>query len=232
MTWHLREGRTEVCGEKLVMHLRYINILVILKHDIMTLFTDSQIINRYQQEYRRRRIRESRNFSDSTILNENRQIADSKKEFDIFLSHSSNDNKIIAGLTLILQDLGYSVYVDWTDPYLDKNNVTPETASVLKERMKQCKSMIYAFSENATNSKWMPWELGCFDGLKNSRIAVLPISQTIKNSYKGTEFVGLYYYIQFDTIKGTNKKAIWVCDGDKYVNYLYWLSGKSPFKHT
>lgn len=197
----------------------------------MSLFTESQIKNRYQQEYRSR-IRETRNFSALTILNENRQIAESKKEFDIFLSHSSDDNIIIAGLTLILQDLGYSVYVDWTDPALNKNNVTPETASVLRERMKQCKSMIYAFSENATNSKWMPWELGCFDGLKNAKIAVLPISQTIKYSYKGNEFVGLYYHIQFDTIKGTNKKAIWVFDGDKYVNYIYWLSGTNPFKHT
>ena len=196
----------------------------------MALFTETQIINRFQQEYRNR-IRESRNFSASTILNENRQIADSKNEFDIFLSHSSYDNKIISGLTLILQDLGYSVYIDWSDPKLDRTNVSPETAAILRKRMKQSKSLIYAFSENASNSKWMPWELGYFDGLKDSRIAVLPISQSAKYSYKGSEFVGLYYYIQIDTIKGTNKDAIWVHDGDNYVNYNKWINGSKPYKH-
>ena len=30
------------------------------------------------------------------------------------------------------------------------------------ERMNQCRSLIYAFSENAAKSKWMPWELGYF----------------------------------------------------------------------
>lgn len=70
---------------------------------------------------------------------------------------------LIAGLKLILEDLGYSVYVDWNDNQLDPNNVTPETAKMLRERMKQCKSLIYAFSENASSSKWMPWELGYFD---------------------------------------------------------------------
>lgn len=196
----------------------------------MALFTESQIRNRYQQEYRNR-TRETRYFSASTILNENRQIAESKKEFDIFLSHSSNDNEIIAGLTLILQDLGYSVYVDWCDPKLDKNNVSPETAAILRERMNQSKSMIYAFSENASNSKWMPWELGCFDGLKDSRIAVLPISQSAKYSYKGSEFVGLYYYIQIDKNKGTDKDAIWVYDGEDYVTFNKWINGTKPYKH-
>lgn len=196
----------------------------------MSLFSESQIRNRYKQEYQTR-IRETRYFSASTILNENRQNAESRKEFDIFLSHSSDDKEIIAGLTLILQDLGYNVYVDWCDPKLNRNNVSPETAAILRERMKQSKSLVYAFSENASNSKWMPWELGYFDGLKDSRIAVLPISQSAKDSYKGTEFVGLYYHIQFNKVKGTNRDAIWVHNGEEYVNYNKWINGSRPFKH-
>ena len=47
----------------------------------MALFTESQIKDRYQQEYRNR-IRATRSFSASTILNENRQIAESKGEYD------------------------------------------------------------------------------------------------------------------------------------------------------
>ena len=193
----------------------------------MALFTEQQIRERYSRE---QSVREERSFSADDVLIEGR-IADSTKEYDIFLSHSSKDKVLIAGLKLILNDLGYSVYVDWNDSKLDPNTVTPNTAKVLRERMKQCKSLIYAFSENATNSKWMPWELGYFDALKNSRVAVLPISKTARFGFKGTEFVGMYYVIQVAKVRGKNQDAIWVHDGDKYVHFENWLSHKEPYTH-
>ena len=190
----------------------------------MALFTEQDIRARYDRE---REVR-TRNFSARDVLNEGR-VTDSTKTYDIFLSHSTKDMKLIAGLKLILNDLGYTVYVDWNDNELDPNNVTPRTAEVLRERMACCRSLVYAFSENASNSKWMPWELGYFDALKKSRVAVLPITTTAKYSFKGSEFVGLYYFIQIDTIKGQNKKAIWVYDKDnKYVIFSSWLQGVNP----
>lgn len=138
---------------------------------------------------------------------------------------------MIAGLKLMIEDLGYSVYVDWNDNALDPNEVSSDTAKILRERMKQCKSLLYAFSENASNSKWMPWELGYFDALKNSRVAVLPISQTAKYSYKGSEFIGVYYVIQIAQIQNTNQDALWVYDGDKYIIFNSWLAGYNPISH-
>lgn len=197
----------------------------------MALFTEQQIRARYESEKRSRLIKGYGYFSASEALNEGR-ITDSSKMYDIFLSHSSKDKELIAGLKYLLNDMGYSVYVDWNDEKLDPNNVTPETAAVLRERMKQCKSLIYAFSENASNSKWMPWELGYFDALKKSRVAVLPISQTAKYSYKGSEFVGLYYVVQIAKSKETQKDDIWVYNGSDYVNYRYWFEIlKEPYKH-
>ncbi|MBQ3844830.1 MAG: toll/interleukin-1 receptor domain-containing protein [Bacteroidales bacterium] len=198
----------------------------------MPLFTEQQIRNRYQSEKQSRDSRRGyRYFSATEALNEGR-ITDSSKLYDIFLSHSSKDEELIAGLKLLLNDMGYSVYVDWNDEQLDPNHVTPETAAVLRERMKQCKSLIYAFSENASNSKWMPWELGYFDALKQSRVAVLPISKIAKYSYKGSEFVGLYYVVQIAKGEGVNKEAIWVHNGKDYVNYKFWLEEyKEPYKH-
>ncbi len=193
----------------------------------MALFTERQIRQRLERE----RISGSmRTFSAQSILNEGR-ITDSSKLYDIFLSHSSKDMELIAGLKLILEDLGYKVYVDWNDDALNPNVVTPETAKILRERMKQCKSLIYAFSENASNSKWMPWELGYFDALRNSRVAVLPISQTAKRAYKGSEYVGVYFVVQIAQISGSSKDAIWVHDDDKYVIYDSWLKGMNPSKH-
>lgn len=196
----------------------------------MALFTEQQIRARFESEKRTRNSRGYRDFSATEALNEGR-IVDSIQQYDIFLSHSSKDQELIAGLKLILEDLGYKVYVDWNDESLNPNVVTPETAKILRERMKQCKSLIYAFSENAANSKWMPWELGYFDALKNSRVAVLPITQTAKYSYKGSEFIGLYYVIHFAKTSISNEDAIWVHDGEKYVKYDGWLKGNNPSKH-
>lgn len=193
----------------------------------MALFTEQQIRDRFEKE---RIFGSMRVFSAQAVLNEGR-ITDSSKMYDIFLSHSSKDMDLIAGIKLILEDLGYSVYVDWNDNQLDPNNVTPETAKILRERMSQCKSFLYAFSENASNSKWMPWELGYFDALKNSRVAVLPITQTAKYSYKGSEFIGVYYVIQIAQIQNTYKEALWVYDGDKYVIFSSWLLGYNPTSH-
>lgn len=193
----------------------------------MPLFTEQQIRDRFEKE---RKYGSMRVFSAQAVLNEGR-VTDSSKMYDIFLSHSSKDMNLIAGLKLIFEDFGYSVYVDWNDNQLDPNKVTPETAKILRERMSQCKCLLYAFSENASNSKWMPWELGYFDALKNSRVAVLPISQTAKYSYKGSEFVGVYYVIHIVQIQNTYKEALCVYDGDKYVIFNSWLLGYNPISH-
>lgn len=196
----------------------------------MALFTETQLTTRYNQEYRKSR-ELSKSFSSQTFINESNKVVGSNSQYDIFLSHSSLDEKLIVGLTGILSDMGYKVYVDWSDPRLNNNHVTPETAQILRDRMKQCKTLIYAFSENAASSKWMPWELGYFDGLKQSKVAVLPITKVNRCSYSGSEYVGLYYHIQFDQIALTNKDAIWVHDGDKYVNFSSWLQGTLPYIH-
>lgn len=190
----------------------------------MAYFTEVEIKDRLQKEI------DTRNFSAAQILNESRRVQDSQDSFDIFLSHSSKDNELIIGLKLILQDIGYSVYVDWNDPTLDPDHVTPKTAEVLRKRMSQCKSLIYAFSVNASISKWMPWELGYFDALRNSRVAVLPIRNDAYKAFIGSEFIGLYFQVKVADTRG-GQKAIWVHNGDDYVNYMYWLSGKQPYKH-
>ncbi|MBG0764933.1 MAG: toll/interleukin-1 receptor domain-containing protein [Tissierellales bacterium] len=164
-------------------------------------------------------------------LNQQRTFSATTKTYDIFLSHSSSDAALVAGLKLELEDLGFSVYVDWIeDPKLSRANVTKDTALVLQGRMKQCKALLYAFSENAASSKWMPWELGYFDGIKGT-VAVLPISKTSKSSFNGSEYLGIYYYIEIATTQNTNQNALWVCESaTKYVSYEQWLTGNQPYE--
>jgi hypothetical protein len=96
--------------------------------------------------------------------------------------------------------------------------------------MRQSKSLIYAFSENSTSSKWMPWELGYFDGIKQTA-AVLPISKNEKSDFKGTEYLGIYYYIQVDKVAGSDKIALWVHETfTKYIQFETWLNGQQPLQ--
>ena len=91
--------------------------------------------------------------------------------------------------------------------------------------------MFYATSENTTNSKWMPWELGYFDGLKDKRVAILPIKKNnnFAEDFKGQEYLGLYYYVDIDTLKNTGKKALFINESSsKYTKYESWLNGENP----
>jgi hypothetical protein len=202
----------------------------------MGLFTEDRLKARVENQLRKSNygsIFDSFDTKAKAILNESinqqKTFSATAKTYDIFLSHSSSDASLVTGLKLELEDLGYSVYVDWIeDPKLSRANVTKDTALVLQERMKRCKSLIYAFSENATNSKWMPWELGYFDGIKGT-VAVLPISKSSKSSFQGSEYLGIYYYIQIDTISGTNNLELWVHEtSNKYILFKHWLTGTKP----
>lgn len=202
----------------------------------MALFTEERLRARVENQLRKGysgSMYDSFESKAKTILNESlnqqRTFSATTKTYDIFLSHGSTDATLVAGLKLELEDLGYSVYVDWIeDPKLSRANVTKDTALVLQARMKQCKSLLYAFSENAVNSKWMSWELGYFDGIKGT-VAVLPISRTSKNNFQGSEYLGIYYYIQIDTISGTNKLALWVHEtSTKYTLFNNWITGTQP----
>lgn len=155
--------------------------------------------------------------------------------FDIFLSHSYSDKEYIAELKRILEAYGYSVYVDWiTDgKTLRRDNISKETAELIRKRMKQSKSMIFATSSNSPNSKWMPWELGCYDGLKESKIAILPITDNTNDCFVGQEYLALYPYITEEGISGKDTKTLWVNETfNKYVNFKQWLNeNKAPYIH-
>lgn len=204
----------------------------------MALFTENRLIDRARNQINKDGfgfINESYETRAKNILsksiNEQKLFSAHEKTYDIFLSHSSSDAEVVAGLKFEIEDLGLSVYVDWIeDPLLNRKNVTKDTALILKERMKSCKSLIYAFSENASTSKWMPWELGYFDALKGT-VAVLPISKTSKSSFTGSEYLGIYYYVQIATIIGKNETALWIHESQsKYTIFNSWLNGIKPIQ--
>lgn len=100
------------------------------------------------------------------ILMQNKKVAKRNNEkrrvsqYDVFLSHSSLDKKDILSLVDLFVNAGYAVYVDWIeDEELDRSEVTPKTAQLLKKRMNSSQGLAYVASSNTAQSKWCPWEL-------------------------------------------------------------------------
>ncbi|WP_197027764.1 toll/interleukin-1 receptor domain-containing protein [Rhodococcus sp. UNC23MFCrub1.1] len=126
--------------------------------------------------------------------------------FDVFLSHSVRDARVILGVREWLQSKGLTVYVDWIDDtQLDREKVSPATASQLRRQMDRSHTLIYATSQNAQASRWMPWELGYFDGRKGrERVSILPIDNSSGGRFTGDEYIGLYPRIEQQQISPGN----------------------------
>lgn len=170
------------------------------------------------------------NKSLGTVLQERVKVAASAKQFDIFLSHSFNDQELILGIMMSLEDLGYKVYVDWVhDGELNREHVSPQTAALLRIRMEMSKCLFYATTANSHNSKWMPWELGYMDG-HNSKAAILPVAQYDTSAYTGQEYLGVYPYVVKDKQVNTTTDRLWIhTNPTTYVNFDSWLTGSQPY---
>lgn len=192
----------------------------------MAIFTESAL--------RARARRESINFSKtaSAVLTEMVTAQANVSSFDIFLSHAYDDRELLVGAVLLIEDLGYSVYIDWReDPKLDRSKVTLATAAILRERMRNSRCLFYSVTPLAKDSAWMKWELGWKDS-HNNRTAILPIETEESDHWSGQQFLGLYPYVAGGTIQSSQKEALWIHRSRScYVNFDHWLSGNEPYDH-
>lgn len=185
----------------------------------MALFTASAIRQRAQQETRKAGM-----YKTAQLTLESLAAFSPYKIYDIFLSHSIRDADLILGMKATLEDLGYSVYVDWIDdPQLDRSNVTPATAEKLRVQMNSSKSLFYVTTSNSDDSRWMPWECGFFDG-KKEKVAIVPIQESSNsNSYSGQEYLGLYPYVVKEMSPGGTEKLYIRKSNSRYIDYDSWV---------
>lgn len=175
----------------------------------------------------------TRNFTTAEAVLDRRTTKTSDLEFfDIFLSHSFRDAQVILGVAELLEAQGVSVYVDWlVDRQLDRSKVTAATARLLRKRMGQCNSLIFATSTSSSSSKWMPWELGYFDGLKGSNISIMPIEDHEAPGRFGQEYLELYPAIQkLRVIGGGTTTAAVRVDGKAYMGLRDFAKGSNRYK--
>lgn len=127
------------------------------------------------------------------LLRESVRAASDYEKYDVFLSHALKDAELILGVKAMLEEQGLKVYVDWVeDAQLDRSQVSRSTADILRRRMRQSSSLIWVATNAASESKWMPWELGYFDGFKPNQVAILPLVDNSYESFKGQEYLALY----------------------------------------
>jgi hypothetical protein len=154
----------------------------------MTLFTTNRLALAASLE------RITKNSTTASLLRESRIKKSSN--FDVFLSHSRMDAELVQGAKTVLETYGLTVYVDWVDdPQLDRSAVSAAAADILRLRMQTSRSLVYAHTVNSSLSKWCPWELGYFDGVRGGNVFVLPIVDLQATKFVGQDYLGLYPYL-------------------------------------
>ncbi len=185
----------------------------------MALLTEQRLRARAQREFQR-------SYKPAPQrLNEAVAAASRTDHFDVFLSHSIKDAELVDGARLELEDKGLVVYVDWiVDAQLSRESVTPDTARVLRTRMLQSESLLYMHTENSPSSKWMPWELGFFDGRKGA-VAILPVVKRPASTFAGQEYLGIYPYVDADMAVGSGREELRVNKSIyEYSSFQSWKS--------
>jgi len=126
----------------------------------------------------------------------------------VFLSHSHQDNDIVGSVVEFLLTVGIYAYVDWLDPTMPQTT-SGETASKIKERIIQCERFVVLLTENSKESKWVPWELGFADAMKNNEnISIFPVrrrSYTNDSEFNGLEYMQLYQRIALGNLIETGE---------------------------
>ncbi len=160
--------------------------------------------------------------------------------YDLFISHSFKDQNRVLRLRNLFKNCGFNVYVDWIDDsYLNRENVTSDTADLIKHRIEQSKALAYVATQNITTSKWCPWELGVADGLLG-KVCIIPFlsGNTQESIYHGFEYLGLYPYLDFTGDNGatTNIRVAATSNHEiytalnKYTNLRTWLNGGNGYR--
>lgn len=152
--------------------------------------------------------------------------------FDVFLSHSSAEpEEILLGVKALLEDRGLSVYVDkYSDPQLSPESVTPDTAEILRNRMRNSNTLLYVHSQHSKKSRWMPWELGFFDGLKGA-VGVVPVTLRQEDTFKGEEYLNLYPHVDVAKAGASNDLQLWINESaDTYARLDFWVKGTEKIR--
>lgn len=104
------------------------------------------------------------------------------QEYDVFLSHSSLDSKILLEIKAAINSQGLTVYIDWVNDYvmLNRKNQNENTWDVLEMRMRQSKQMVYVMTDHSVQSPYTEREVNYFKKQGKSVLVYKPYATFIQ----------------------------------------------------
>lgn len=116
------------------------------------------------------------------------------KEFDYFISHSSQDYNSVQQLISHENSNNKNVFCDWINDrdYLKRHLVCDATLKVLEKRMEESKSLLFVDSELSRKSIWCQYELNYFKAL-GKKIYVVRKESIDKGEYDIEEMSDNWY---------------------------------------
>lgn len=144
-----------------------------------------------------------------------------------FFAHSSKDDDLVAGAIMILENHGAKVYADHKDPSISKTPLL-EIAAHLRTVIRECGKFVMLATPRSKDSKWIPWELGLGDGIRqHPNVALFPSAESaIETEWSQQEYLGLYSRIVWGRIEGEEKQKwlVWDHHRNEASGLQNWLS--------
>jgi len=136
-------------------------------------------------------------FKSGTLYQEERLFRSQSPEhrYDVFLSHNTKDTTLVANFKRFLANRGYTIYLDWLQ---DTEAGREENSEKVKVAIANSRVLIHMHTHTVGQSRWIPWQIGYFDGLKSANeIAILPFlnHNRILPPYGGQEYLQRYTQI-------------------------------------
>lgn len=168
-----------------------------------------------------RNLRSAAGRSGSVVVAKSLNEALSKNKQTAFLCHSHKDQELAKGLQVLLKENGWDVYIDWEDNEMP-SSPNKETASKIKSKIKSTDWFLFLATNNSTQSRWCPWEIGYADSQKGyGKILIIPTEDDSGNWY-GNEYLQLYKKIDEGTDKQTGRSGYAAFDAGS--NSGDWIS--------
>jgi len=138
------------------------------------------------------------------------------RDFDVFISHSVSNAKIVDDLVQQLNNSGLVAFVDWKSDRADlkRSKSNQYTADVLQLRMRQSKCLFLIRTKEADSSIWVSWEIGYFTAL-DRKVVVLNVGDALD---QGPEFIHGLPRVYF------KNNELHVEEGALSIDFVSWLN--------
>lgn len=117
----------------------------------------------------------------------------------VFISHQRNDKEVAKTIANYIYKSGLDIYFDEYDSSINRDDPR-SVVNAIKNGIQKSTHMLCILSQNALQSKWMPWEIGYgYDRLHVAGITVKEISKDVLPEYlqivpvlRGTKSLNTY----------------------------------------